>query len=349
MQALAKTAPDRGQLEVVTKPDPEPGADEVLIEVAYAGLCGSDMGIYEFEEAYDSLMEFPRVIGHEYSGFVTEIGSDVDDFDPGDLVVERPIRSCGACYQCRTGSPNVCQHTSITGVQHDGAFAELITVPASDLNRVPDELSPMSAALAEPLSVAVRAASHNAIIEAGDRVLVEGPGPIGLLSAQVADVEGADVTVSGIGRDTGTRLPFAAELALETVNVEATPIEQVVETRTDGGGFDVVIDTTGVEAGLVSAGAAVRKGGQVVLVGQTGIASLDLTPFIRGEIDLQFSYASTWADFERALRLLANGAIEIDRFIDTRFSLSRIEQAFESFGAGETCKPLFDLGELRDD
>lgn len=348
MQGLAKTAPGEGHLDVITLEEPEPGPDEALVEVAYAGLCGSDVGIYRFEEAYEPVMELPRIIGHEYAGRVMSVGSKVETVSPGDLVVERPIRSCGACYQCRSGEPNVCQNTSITGVQHDGAFAERIVVPADDLNVVPAGLAPEVAALAEPTSVAARAVSRNADIAAGDEVLVEGPGPIGLLAAQIAGMEGATVTVSGIDADTGTRLPFAADLGFETVNVEATPIDDATARLTEGRGFDVVIDATGAGAGLVAAGTAVRKGGQVVLVGQTGTATADLTPFIRGEIDLQFSYASTWTDFERALDLLAAGEIAVDGFVDIRFSIRESEDAFEAFMAGETCKPLFDLGELRD-
>lgn len=348
MQGLAKIAPGEGHLEVIALDDPEPEPDEALVEVVYAGLCGSDVGIYRFEEAYEPIMEFPRVIGHEYAGRVVSVGPAVDSVSTGDLVVERPIRSCGACHQCKSGEPNVCQNTSITGVQHDGAYAERTVVPAEALNVVPAGLSPDVAALAEPTSVAARAVSRNADIGAGDDVLVEGPGPIGLLAAQIARMEGASVTVSGIDRDTEIRLPFAADLGFETVNVEATPIDEATAQLTDGLGFDVVIDTTGASSGLVAAGTAVRKGGQVVLVGQTGTVTADLTPFIRGEIDLQFSYASTWADFERALHLLAAGEIAVDGFIDNRFSIREGEAAFNAFMAGETCKPLFDLSELRD-
>lgn len=347
MQGLAKTAPEEGHLELVTVAEPEPGPGEVLVEVAYAGICGSDLGIYHFEEAYEPIMDLPRIIGHEYAGHVTAVGEAVEDYAPGDLVVGRPARSCGRCEQCRTGSRNVCRNRTITGVEHDGAFAERVVVAAETLNPVPEGLPPEVAVLSEPASVGVRAASVNAEIQAGDRVLVEGPGPIGLLTAQIAALEGGTVTVSGIDRDAETRLPFAEGLGLDTVNVQRTSIEAATESRTDGG-FDVVIDATGAEAGLVAAGAAVKRGGQVVLVGQTGVATADLTPFIRGEIDLQFSYGSTWADAERALTHLDNGAIAVEGFVDTSFSIRESEAAFRSFGAGECCKPLFDLSELRE-
>jgi len=347
MKGVAKTASEVGHVEVITVEDPEPRAGEVLVEVAMAGLCGSDVGIYQFDEAYDSIVTLPRIVGHEYAGRVVSVGSAVEEFAPGDLVVERPIRSCGRCYQCRAGAPNVCRDASITGVHHDGAYAERIAVPADALNRVPDGISPRIAALAEPTSVAVRAVSHNADIGAGDRVLVGGPGPIGTLAAQIAAREGAEVTVSGIERDTAHRLPFVSDLGFETVNVEVTPVEAATAELTDGSGFDVVVDTTGAPAGFEAAGTAVRKGGQVVLVGQTGTATVDLTPFIRGEIDVQCSYASTWAEFERAFRLLAGDAIATDGFVDTGFSIRESEAAFEAFIAGRTCKPLFDLSELR--
>jgi 2-desacetyl-2-hydroxyethyl bacteriochlorophyllide A dehydrogenase len=347
MRGLAKTAARTGHLDVIEVEDPDPAPEEVLVEVAFAGLCGSDLGIYRFEEAYESIVSLPRIVGHEYAGTVLETGADVERFAPGNRVVERPIRACGACYQCETGSPNVCANARITGVHHDGAYAGRIAVPAGALNRVPGGIDERTAALAEPTSVAVRAASHNADVAAGDRVLVEGPGPIGLLAARVAAAEGAEVAVSGIDRDADHRLPFAAGLGFETVNVAETPIEDAADRLTGGRGFDVVIDATGAGAGLEAAAGAVRKGGQVVLVGQTGTATVEFTPLIRGEVDLQCSYASTWKEFERALSLLADGEIAVDGFVDDRFSIREADAAFEAFAAGETCKPLFDLSELR--
>jgi len=332
-------------MELVDRERPEPGADEVLVEVDYAGLCGSDGGIYEFESAFER-MALRRVIGHEYAGRVVELGANVTRWAVGDRIVERPIRGCGECYQCSRGDENVCQHATITGVDHDGAYERFLAVPAGALQAVPDEVEQRHAATVEPTSVGVRAVTQNSRVRPGDSVLVEGPGPIGLLTAQVARAQGADVVVSGVGTDAAYRLPLAADLGFDTVDVETDDAEAVREERTQGGGYDVVFDATGHPSGLTSAVDAVRSGGQIVLIGQTGETTMPYSPLVRGEVDLQCSYASTYEDFDRALDLIRSGAVDSETMIDDRFSLLDADEAFETFLAGETVKPVFDVSEL---
>nr|WP_254544682.1 alcohol dehydrogenase catalytic domain-containing protein [Halomarina sp. BND7] len=334
-------------MELVKRERPEPAADEALVEVDYAGLCGSDAGIYEFESAFER-MDLPTVIGHEYAGRVVEVGSNVQNYAVGDRVVERPIRGCGACYQCRVGESNVCQNAVITGVDHDGAYEQFLTVPADALHPVPDDVPQKHAAMVEPTSIAARAVIQNSRVEPGDRVLVEGPGPIGLLTAQIARVQGGTVAVSGVGQDTKCRLPLARELGFETINVADDDMEARRRDLTDSVGYDAVFDTTGHPSGLTTAVDEVRKGGQIVLVGQTGETTMPYSPLVRAEIDLQCSYASMYEDFERSLRLIRSGDVDARTFIDDRFSLLDPDEAFEAFIAGETVKPVFDVSELHE-
>ena len=347
MRGLAKMSRSHGALELIDRPRPEHAADEVLVEVDYAGLCGSDAGIYEFEAAFER-MDLPTVIGHEYAGRVVEAGKDVSTFSVGDRVVERPIRGCGDCYQCETGESNVCQDAVITGVDHDGAYEQSITVPERALHPVPEGVNQRHAATVEPTSIGARAVIRNSRVRAGDRVLVEGPGPIGLLTAQIADAQGGEVVVSGVDRDAAYRLPLAKELGFETINVAEADLVARREEYTGGVGYDVVFDTTGHPSGLQSAVEEVRKGGQIVLVGQTGETTMEYSPAVRAEIDIQCSYASVYEDFERALRLIEQGAVDAETLIDERFSLRDAGKAFESFIGGEIVKPLFDVSELYD-
>jgi L-iditol 2-dehydrogenase len=333
-------------MDIVVRDRPKPGPHEALVEVDYAGLCGSDAGIYEFESAFER-MTLPTVIGHEYSGHIVDVGDAVTKFDVGDRVVERPIRGCGDCYQCEIGESNVCQNAVITGVDHDGAYEPYIAVPERALHRVPDSVEQRHAAVVEPMSIGTRAVIQNSRVGAGDRVLVEGPGPIGLLTAQIARAQGGNVVVSGVGRDADYRLPLAEELGFETINVATGDLDAWREEFTDDIGYDVVFDTTGHPSGLPSAVEEVRKGGQIVLVGQTGETTMEYSPLVRAEIDLQCSYASMYEDFENALRLLDSGDVDAETFIDDRFSLLNADIAFESFVSGETCKPVFDVSELR--
>ena len=347
MRGLAKVERSHGAMELVDRPRPEPGEGEVLVEVDYAGLCGSDAGIYEFESAFER-MNLPTVIGHEYAGRVVEVGDGATLFSPGDRVVERPIRGCGECYQCRIGEENVCQDAVITGVDHDGAYEGFLAVPEEALHPIPEDVPQKHAAVAEPTSIGARAVIENSRVGAGDRVLVEGPGPIGLLTAQIASAQGGEVVVSGVGQDAEYRLPLAEELGFETVNVATDDPEARRGRHTGGVGYDVVFDTTGHPSGLTSAVEEVRKGGQIVLVGQTGETTMPYSPLVRAEIDLQCSYASMYEDFERSFRLIRSGDVDCETFVDDRFSLLDADEAFETFVAGGTCKPVFDVSELRD-
>ncbi|UPM42844.1 alcohol dehydrogenase catalytic domain-containing protein [Halocatena salina] len=334
-----------GAMELVDRERPKPDPNEALVEVEYAGLCGSDAGIYEFESAFER-MELPTVIGHEYTGRIVETGEDVSAFSVGDRVVERPIRGCGECYQCSIGEENVCQNAVITGVDHDGAYEQFIAVPERALHPVPEGVDPMHAAVVEPTSIGARAVIENSRVSPGDRVLVEGPGPIGLLTAQIARAQGGTVVVSGVDQDGTYRLPLAERLGLETINVQSEAFEERCNELTDHVGFDVVFDTTGHPSGLPSAVDTVRKGGQIVLVGQTGETTMPYSPLVRSEIDLQCSYASMYEDFERAFRLIRSGDVDCETFVDDRFSLLDADDAFETFLAGETCKPVFDVSQL---
>jgi L-iditol 2-dehydrogenase/threonine 3-dehydrogenase len=334
-------------MELLDLDRPTPAADEALVEVDYAGLCGSDAGIYEYKPAFER-MDPPTVIGHEYTGRVVELGEEVTSFSVGERVVERPIRGCGECYQCQSGMENICQRIELTGIDHDGAYAGYVAVPADSLQSVPDGVDPRHAALAEPTAVCTRAVIENSRVGAGDRVLVAGPGPIGLLTAQVADAQGANVVVAGVGPDTAYRLPLAEDLGFPAINIEETDLAAYREEFTDGIGYDVVFDTTGHPSGLPMAAEEVRKGGQIVLVGQAGETSMPTTPIVRAEVDIQCSYSAMFRDFDRAFRLMATGDLDHETFLDDRFSLLDAEAAFEAFLNGETCKPVFDVSVLRE-
>lgn len=345
MRGLAKTDRESGSMELVDTEIPEPGPEEVLIEVDYAGLCGSDAGIYQFKPAFER-MSLPTIIGHEYTGQIAELGESVTGFSVGEQVVERPIHGCGQCYQCEIGKENICQEAKLTGIDHDGAYAEYVTAPASAIQTVPDDVEPKHAALAEPTAVCTRAVIENSRVSPGDRVLVAGPGPIGLITAQVADAQGAEVIVAGVGPDTSYRLPLAEKLGYPVLNIEEDDLSETRETFTDGVGYDVVFDTTGHPSGLPMAAEEVRKGGQIVVVGQTDEVPVPLTELVRAEVDIQCSYSALYRDFERAFKLIASGDVDHETFLDDRYNLLESTDAFEAFLAGETCKPVFDVSVL---
>ena len=339
MRAIVQTGPRSVELQERDRPSPDD--DEVVVEVHTAGLCGSDAHAYLLEGGYEWI-PIPRVMGHEYSGRVVEVGEDVEGFAPGDPVVEEPIHDCGTCFQCKNGQPNVCQNFSITGMHTDGAYTDLVTVSPRHLHRVPDDVPLDHAAITEPTSIATRAVFDRSVVTPGDTVLVEGPGPIGVLVAVIVDSMGANTVVAGLERDADHRLPLVREFGIEAVDAGTVGPDALGQEYTDGLGFDVVFDTTGHRSGVEQAVECVRKGGQVVVVGLPGEPSeVFMTPVVRGEIDVNSSYGSTWRNFEQALRLLENGTVDAGTFIDPTFDVADPERAFEAFLNSETCKPVF--------
>lgn len=338
MKAIVQTGVESVQSQEYERPTPD--ANEVLIQVHTAGVCGSDVHSYLLEGGYESF-PLPRILGHEYSGKIVEIGESVTEFESGDRVVEEPIHDCGECFQCKNGQPNVCQNVSITGAHTDGALANYTTVAERHLHRIPSTVSLLDAATTEPTSIATRAVFTQSRTTSGDHVLVEGPGPIGLLIALVADSMGASVTVSGIDKDASDRLPLLEDLGFETMNINQCNVTQTTNELTDSIGFDVVFDTTGHQSGIQMGAKYVRRGGQIVVVGLPGEPSeLFFTPIVRGEIDLNTSYGSTWRNFEQALRLMETGAVTPSEFSDI-YSVDNPAKAFTDFIAAETCKPIF--------
>lgn len=340
MKAIVQTGPR--SVETQERQAPSPDADEVLVKVHTAGLCGSDAHAYKYDGGYEWI-PIPRIMGHEYSGEVVEVGSAVEGFVEGDKVVEEPIHDCGHCFQCKNGQPNVCQNFSITGMHRDGAYTEYVAVAPEHVHVVPESVPLNHAAITEPTSIAARAVLSQSNTTPGDNVLVEGPGPIGVLVAAVADSLGANIVVSGLEQDTKYRLPLLDDMGIETVNVQSdVGIDDYVDSLTDGVGFDVVFDATGHHTGVGTATQHTRKGGQVVVVGIPNQTSeISLTSVVRGEIDVNTSYGSTWTNFEQALRLMERGDIAVDKILDTSYSIDDPASAFEAFLSSETCKPVF--------
>jgi L-iditol 2-dehydrogenase len=339
MKAIVQTG--ERTIEVQERERPTIGAGQVLIEVHSAGVCGSDAHAYTYEDGYEWI-PIPRVMGHEYAGIVVEAGANVSEIAVGDNVVEEPVHSCGSCFQCKNGQSNVCQNFSITGMHRDGAYTEYVAVDEAAVHRLPDAVPLDQAAITEPTSIATRAVFTQSSVTPGDNVLVEGPGPIGVLVATVADSIGANVLVSGLGRDGEHRLPMLEGMGIETVDIEANDLDDRTDEYTDGIGFDVVFDTTGHRTGIEAAVEQVRKGGETVVVGLPGGSSdVFMTPVVRGEITVGTSYGSKWRNFEQAIRLMENGAIDIEPIVDRSYDVDHPTEAFEAFLRSETCKPIF--------
>lgn len=320
-----------------TTPVSSPSAGQVRIRVAWCGICGTDMHI--FHGKMDARVKPPQVIGHEMSGTIDAIGDGGDGWSLGDPVTVRPLDSCGSCPACRAGHSHVCMRLKFIGIDSPGAFQELWCVPAALLHRLPAVLPLDRAALVEPLAVACHDV-RRARLCAGEKAVVLGGGPIGILVALVAKSIGADVLLSEI--DAGRRA-FAESIGLRTLDpLTADPVA-AVESWTEGAGADAVFECTAVPACAELMTKLVRVRGRIVVVGIfSQPVAIDLFRFFWRELELIGARVYEAADFEQAVALALN--IPIERLITGRYPLSAIADAFAA--APQGMKTLVDCRDV---
>ncbi len=329
--AVGKLVPGPGKLAMWTQPVRPPGPGEVLIEVLATGICGTDLHIADDE--FPS--EPPVTMGHEVTGEVAVVGAGVDAGWLGARVAcETYYSYCEVCGFCRDGKPNLCSDRRSIGSRENGGFARWITLPARSLWRLPDHVGIHAGALVEPLACVTRCLFDPPVIDAGDTVLVVGPGTMGLLTAQAARAAGGVVTLIGLERDRD-RLGLAASLGF-TVAVSGDGLA-------DLGEFDVVAEASGHESGAQTAFAAVRKDGRYIQVGIFGKpVTVPLDVLLYRELDMTSGNASTPRSWQRALQLLEAGLVDLDPLVTDVVPLHEWERAFAATRAGEGMKIVLD-------
>lgn len=329
MRALVKQRKGPGETELVDWPVPEPGPGEVRVRVLTAAVCASDVHIYHDRFTYVP----PLVLGHEFCGIVEQAGPGVDRVRVGDRVVsENNPSACGVCRICRAGYPNLCPEKKAIGFKSDGCFADYLKLPAGLLHRVPDGVSSEAASLSEPLAVAVHAVADRCGIEAGDTVVVLGPGAVGLLAAQVARAEGAGrVIVAGTDADEAVRLACARRLGFETCNVQ----REEIRGRVDAIGADVVVEASGSPRAVASGIDLLRRAGRMVVLGITGRPELTLAwdALVAKGATVAFSYSSRRANWDLAMRYLAERKVDAGALVSDRMPLERWREAFDRMEA----------------
>ena len=327
MKALRKLHQGEDGVQLCQVPVPEPRADEIRVKVVYVGICGTDMHIIGDE--YDANM--PVTMGHEYSGIVDAVGSDVTDYAVGDRVISMTVGSaCGKCRCCRQGNELKCVERKSIGSGMDGAMAEYVVVKADRAFHIPEGVSLKIAALSEPVSCCVRSVIEVSAVRAGDYVYVSGPGVMGQLVAQLARLSGAHVTVGGTGMD-GERLALAKRLGADvTVDVTRCDIAEKALEITHGEGFDVVYECAGVRPSAETCLQVLRKMGQYVQVCLFGKPVLfDMDAALIGEKHIVNSFAADRSSFEITLRLLEANRLRLENFVTEVYPLEQWEQALE--------------------
>jgi (R,R)-butanediol dehydrogenase/meso-butanediol dehydrogenase/diacetyl reductase len=333
MRAAAYVGDQTIRLEEREPEEPAPG--QVRLDVAYVGICGTDLHIKH--GAMDARVTLPAVIGHEMSGTVAAIGEGVTEWSPGDQVTVMPLRWCGDCAACRAGHRHVCARLVFVGIDAPGALQQSWTIDEDLVVRLPEGLPLDQAALAEPLAVAVHDVRRSGLA-AGGRALVVGGGPIGLLIALVAASEGIDVLVS---EPNAFRRAIAEQVGVRTVDPLAEDVAAAVDEWTDGG-VDVAFEVSGSGPGLTAATHALRVRGRLVVVAiHSQPVPVDLFRVFWRELELAGARVYERTDFERAVELLAAGAIPTASLISAVVPLEQAAEAFAALeGGGDVLKVL---------
>jgi alcohol dehydrogenase/L-iditol 2-dehydrogenase len=309
--------------------------DQVLLEVQSVGVCGSDLHMWTAQQSWT--VDYPVVLGHEFCGTICQVGKNVRGWREGERVVSETAAVVDPDSPLtRQGLYNLDPGRRGFGAMIDGAMRQYVPVPARILHRMPEGMTFDQASLTEPSCVAYSAVVTNARIRPGDRIVVLGPGPIGILCAAIARLSGAEVALAGIERDRD-RLSVGAAYGCESLmgNLKEWAFDR------DGLGVDGVVDATGVSSAISAALEIVRPAGWISKVGwgpQPLGCSIDL--LVQKNVALQGSFSHTWSTWERVIRLIASGQLDVRPITGGAWPLEQWQTAFEKMHSGEIVKAI---------
>ncbi len=340
MKALVKVAAGPG-FELRDVPRPNIREDEVLIRVRRAGVCGTDVHIYEWDDWARGRCKPPFTVGHEFAGDVVEVGRLVKDVREGDRVTAEGHIVDGRCLLCRTGNSHVCPYTKIIGVDRDGCFAEFISMPATNVWHLDDNISYDIGGIHDPMGNAFHTALTAEI--PGATVLITGCGPIGLFAVGICKAAGASrIFATDVNE---TRLDLARKMGAHHA-VKPNEVEELIKANTENLGVDVVLEMSGVAAAIHQAFALVRVGGRVQMLGipakpmdvnfATEVIFKGIT--IYGVVGRRMY--DTWHQMTRFLR---SGEFDPSAVITHRFPMERADEAIGAIKSGAAGKVIFEI------
>ncbi len=335
MIGVVNYAPEKGSVALREVGIPEFGDEDVLLQVENVGVCGSDLHQWTADHSWH--VNYPVVLGHEFGGRIAKLGKNVKNWKDGDRVVSETAAVINPDSPLtRSGLYNLDPDRKGFGYGVNGAMTKFVRVPARCLHSVPDHLSFQQACLTEPCCVAYNAVAVNGNIKPGDRVVVLGPGTIGILCAAVARLCGAQVAVVGLAADSG-RLAIASQYGCETIVGDATQWA----VAADGMGADTVIDAAGISKTLQIALQLVRPKGQIIKVGWgPQPLNFSLDPLVQKNVTLQGSFSHNWPVWERVIGLLASGQLDVQPIIGGVWGLEDWHTAFEKMHSGAVVKSV---------
>ena len=342
-KALVKYAKGYGNVEIREIDVPKiPHDDWVLIKIKASGVCGTDVHVWQ-----DLFQSWPPVIlGHEFAGKIVETGKAVKRFKPGDRVVAEPnTGGCCLCEYCRSGRMHMCIDKQTLGWRTNGTFTDYIALPEIVLHKIPDGLSYELAALTEPLAIVIYDVAERGKTKCNDFVVIKGSGPMGLLSAYVAKMQGAStVLLTGIDSSEYCRFDMARQLGADfTLNVMKENLAEKTMELTGGKGADVVIETSGAPSAINGSVELLKRGGRIIGVGIPTEQEL-LFPWkdaVLKSIEIIFSMSSSYTSWDKALGKLRQDSDILKKIITYTGTIDQWESVFNSLAAEKDIKAMF--------
>jgi threonine 3-dehydrogenase len=344
MKALVKSKAERGLwLEDIA--EPAIGINDVLIRVRYTGICGTDVHIYQWDEWSQKTIKVPMTIGHEFVGEIVAVGSNVNDFFPGDIVSGEGHVVCGRCRNCLAGRRHLCAHTEGVGVNRPGAFAELISLPMTNIWRHNPNVNQEVAAIFDPFGNAVHTALSFPVL--GEDVLITGAGPIGVMAIPVVKHAGARYVV------TTDLNPFRLEMARRmgatlAVNPTETSLAEVQKQLGMTEGFDVGLEMSGSPQALSDMIASMSHGGKIAILGiPSKKTPMDWQPVIFNMLTIKGIYGREMYETWYKMSVMLESGVDISPVITHRFSYADFQKGFDAMISGNTGKVVLDWTSLK--
>jgi threonine 3-dehydrogenase len=343
MKALVKSRASHG-LWLEDVPEPEPGINDVKIRVLCTGICGTDLHIYDWDDWAQSTIPVPLVIGHEFTGEVVEVGSNVADLQPGDKVSGEGHVVCGRCRNCLAGRRHLCAYTQGVGVNRAGAFAEYVVVPMMNVWKHTHPVSCEVAAIFDPFGNAVHTALSFPVL--GEDVLVTGAGPIGIMAAAVARFAGArHVVITDVNP---RRLELAKKAGIPfTVDTRTTRLAEVQKQLGMREGFDVGLEMSGSPVAFREMLENMCHGGKIAMLGiPSAEIAINWRHVIFNMLTIKGIYGREMFETWYKMTVMLESGLDISPVITHRFSWRDYEKGFEVMRTGEAGKVILDWREV---
>lgn len=343
MKAFAVVEPQPRSARLVDLPEPTPGPNDVLIKIDVAGICGTDMKVYEWAPAIAARVgsSLPRVMGHEGAGVIQSVGSAVRNVAPGDRVVPISIHYCRECRFCRQQRSEICDNRPTLGIESDGVYAQYLKVPADRVTPIPDHISSEVGSLLDPIAVGLQA-FERVPVTSDDVVAIVGAGTIGLIVALAAKAYSPRrLFLFGLEADR-ERLRLASSIGIEAIEAQDPAVaRKVVESVTDGYGADVVFEAAGHPSGVLASISLARKGGTVGLIGLPfHPTEIHTAPLIWAEKTLVPIRGFSQEAWDRALEYLSEGRVDFTPLITHRLPLGEAGRGLEMLERREAMKVI---------